>query len=72
MQKFVGREMDAPEFVAKRSLEGLLNKELHVVFGGDERERQIQLNFEHPEKFDLIAEENYDDRKQSSQNHRAL
>jgi short-subunit dehydrogenase len=72
MQKFVDRQMDSPEFVAVKSLEGLLNKELHVVFGGEEREKDIQLNFEHPEKFDIIVAENYENRKQASENHKAL
>ncbi|WP_419214007.1 SDR family NAD(P)-dependent oxidoreductase [Maribacter sp. X9] len=72
MQKFKGREMDSPEYVAKRSLEGLMNKELQVIFGGEERIKENVMNFESPEEFDKKVAENYEDRKQSSMNHKAI
>jgi len=72
MLKFEDREMDSPVFVAKRSLEGLLHKELHVIFGGTERENHSVLNFEHPEEFDKIVADNFESRKQSSAGHKAL
>ena len=52
--------MDSPEFVAKRSLEAFLKKELNVIFGGEERHKEIKMNFEAPEQFDkLILSQNY-------------
>ena len=72
MQKFIGREMDSPEMVAQRSLEGLINKELHVIFGGEERLRENVLNFEHPEKYDEVVAENYEQRKETSLDHKAI
>jgi len=72
MQKFEGREMDSPVYVAKRSLEGLLNKELHVIFGGIERENDTVLNFEHPEEFDKIVATNFESRRESSTGHKAV
>jgi short-subunit dehydrogenase len=72
MQKFKEREMDSPVMVAQRSLEGLMNKELHVIFGGEERLNENVLNFEHPEKFDEQVAENYEQRKEASLYHRAI
>ncbi len=72
MQKFVGRKMDSPVVVAKRSIEGLLKKELQIIFGGEERIKENILNFESPEKLDEQIAKNYEDRKKASLNHRAL
>lgn len=72
MQKFEGMEMDSPEFVAKRSLEGLMNKELHVVFGGEEREKDSKLNFMEPSKYDNKVTEIYQQFKESSAGHKAM
>jgi short-subunit dehydrogenase len=72
MQKFEDRKMDAPGDVAKRSLDALLNNDLQVVFGGKERKEHVEMNFLHPEKFDIIVAENYEARRQSSTGHKAL
>lgn len=72
MEKFKGREMDSPEFVAKRSLEGLINNEIHVIFGGEERIEEVKLNFESPETFDKKVAENYEQRKKASMGHKAV
>jgi short-subunit dehydrogenase len=72
MQKFEGREMDSPEFVAKRSIEGMLNKEPHVIFGGEHRIKDSEVNFMEPKKFDAKVAENYEDFKASSEGHKAL
>lgn len=72
MQKFDGMEMDSPEFVAKRSIEGLLNKELHVIFGGEQRKKDSEVNFMEPKKFDAKVAESYEDFKASSEGHKAL
>ena len=72
MQKFEGREMDSPEFVAKRSIEGLLKKELHVIFGGEEREKDSELNFSDPKKFDEKVAQGYEQLKESSEGHKAM
>lgn len=72
MQKFKDREMDSPEMVAKRSLEGLKNKELHVIFGGEERLKENVLNFEDPAKFDEQIAEDYEQRKEASRGHKAI
>ena len=72
MQKFEGMEMDSPEFVAKRSIEGMINKELHVVFGGEQREKDSELNFMEPKKYDAKVAETYEQFQKSSEGHKAM
>lgn len=72
MQKFEGMEMDTPEFVAKRSIEGLINKELHVIFGGEQRIKDVEMNFSDPKKFDAQVAKTYDQFKQSCEGHKAM
>ncbi len=72
MENFKGREMDSPEFVAKRSIEGLMNKELQVIFGGEERLKENVMNFESPKEFDKKVAENYEERKKASLDHKAV
>ncbi|SHJ81800.1 Short-chain dehydrogenase [Maribacter aquivivus] len=72
MQKFKGRKMDAPEYVAERSLEGLFNKEIQVIFGGEERLKENTLNFEAPAELDKVVAENYEERKIASLDHKAV
>jgi len=72
MRKFKGREMDSPEFVAQRSIEGLLNKELYVIFGGEERLKANKMNFEAPQEFDKMIAQSYEDRKKASLGHKAV
>ncbi|WP_047246160.1 SDR family NAD(P)-dependent oxidoreductase [Maribacter thermophilus] len=72
MQKFEGMEMDSPEFVAKRAIEGMVNKELHVIFGGEQREKENVLNFENPEKLDAEIAKVYEQKKEASLDHKAM
>ena len=72
MQKFKGRKMDSPEYVAERSIKGLLNKEMQVIFGGDERLKENTMNFEAPEELDLLVAQNYEQRKSASLDHKAV
>lgn len=72
MQKFKSRKMDAPDYVAQRSLEGLFNKEIQVIFGGDDRLKENTLNFEAPEELDKQVAQNYEERKTASLDHKAV
>lgn len=72
MQKFEGREMDSPQYVAKRSIEALVNEELHVVFGGEQREKDSELNFLDPKKYDGEVAKVYEQYKESSEGHKAM
>ncbi|QCK16748.1 SDR family NAD(P)-dependent oxidoreductase [Mangrovivirga cuniculi] len=66
------KEMDDPDMVAKESIDGLLNGELNVVFGGEQREKDIKTNFEEPLKIDEKAKAAYDNLKQRTKKHRAM
>jgi short-subunit dehydrogenase len=72
MQKFKGRQMDAPQYVAERSIAGLLNKEMQVIFGGDERLKENAMNFNAPNELDTIIAKNYEERKTASIDHKAV
>mgnify|MGYP003630846058 FL=1 len=72
MQKFTGRKMDAPDYVAQRSLVGLFKKEIQVIFGGDDRLKENTLNFEAPEELDKQVAQNYEERKTASLDHKAV
>lgn len=64
--------MDSPDDVAYRSIEGLLKKEINVVFGGEKRLEEIKINFNEPEKMDKIAEERFDALRERTAKHRAM
>lgn len=64
--------MDSPELVAKKSLEGLLNKEINVILGGEQRLKDIDTNFNHPLDIDESVKENYEAYKSRTEDHRAM
>jgi len=72
MQKFKEKKMDSPEFVAERSLQGLLNKDIQVIFGGEERLKENRLNFEAPEELDKKIAQTYEERKKAGLGHKAV
>ena len=55
-----------------QELEGLFNKELQVIFGGEERLKENTLNFEAPQELDKKVAENYEERKTASLDHKAV
>lgn len=65
-------QMDSPEKVAKACIEGLIQGEINVVLGGEEKEEQVKMNFLHPKKMDKIARNNYDELKRRTESHRAM
>lgn len=68
----VSKTMDSPDEVARRSIEGLLNKELNVIFGGEQRLEGIETNFHHPEDIDRRSIENFEAYRERTANHRAM
>lgn len=64
--------MDSPELVAQKSVEGLLNKEINVILGGEQRIKDIAANFNHPLEIDKSVRENYEAYKERTQEHRAM
>lgn len=72
METAVVDNMDTPEEVAKMTLEGLLAGEINVILGGEERQRQIQLNFNEPRKMDEIASASYKALELRTAKHRSM
>jgi len=68
----VGGQMDDPDMVAERSIEGLENGELNVIFGGEQRLKDIEINFYDPKKIDAKAKERYESLRLRTENHRAM
>ena len=64
--------MDSPEEVAKLTVDGLISGEINVILGGEERKKQIELNFNEPCKMDETAIANYDALKKRTKNHRSM
>lgn len=64
--------MDSPEEVAKLSVDGLISGEINVILGGEERKKQIDLNFNHPRKMDEAAIANYEALEKRTKNHRSM
>lgn len=65
-------DMDSPELVAKKSIEGLLNKDINVILGGEQRLKDIDTNFNNPLEIDESVKENYEAYKSRTKNHRAM
>lgn len=65
-------EMDSPEKVARASMEGLLNKEIEVVLGGQQRKDTIQENFETPLKVDKKVEGKFESLRKRAEKHRSM
>lgn len=65
-------ELDSPKLVAKKSIEGMLAKEIEVVFGGEQRLKDRKSNFEDPLAFDREVEKRYESLKKRATGHRAM
>lgn len=68
----VKKDMDSPEQVANRSLEGLINNEINVIFGGEQRIKDIHTDFHEPEKIDQKSIQNFEAMRKRTENHRAM
>ncbi|UJH92317.1 hypothetical protein LZ575_07235 [Antarcticibacterium sp. 1MA-6-2] len=64
--------MDSPEEVANLTIYGLLSEEINVIVGGEEREKQIEMNFNEPRTMDKIAIDNYENLEKRTKNHRSM
>ena len=64
--------MDTPEEVAKLAVEGLISGQINVILGGEERKKQVELNFLQPEKVDEVAAANYEALRERTESHRSM
>lgn len=65
-------EMDSPEEVAQATIEGLLNEEIEVVLGGEERKKMIQKNREEPLAVDKKVEDIFSSLQERAEHHRSM
>lgn len=65
-------EMDSPETVAKAAIEGLINKKIDVILGGEDKKAMVDTNFNNPEKIDEMAKKNLNSLKERTKSHRAM
>lgn len=72
MKTAVVEKMDSPEEVANLSIRGLIAKEIEVILGGEERKKQISMNFSNPEKMDEIAIANFENLEKRTRKHRSV
>ncbi|NEN25378.1 SDR family oxidoreductase [Cryomorpha ignava] len=72
MKNAAVENMDDPKMVARVSLDGLINKEHHVIFGGEQRLIDIELNHSDPDVIDRKAIERYDALRERTEKHRAM
>lgn len=64
--------MDDPGEVAKAAVNGLINGEINVLLGGEERQQQVNMNFNEPGKIDEFAKANFEALRKRTQHHRAM
>jgi short-subunit dehydrogenase len=64
--------MDSAELVAQKSIEGLINKEIDVILGGEKRLKDIDTNLNRPLEMDEMAKEQYESYRDKTEYHRAM
>ncbi len=68
----VDSKMDSPEKVAISTIKGLLNKEIEVILGGQQRKDTIQENFENPLEVDQKVEGQFEGLRKRAEKHRSM
>ncbi|HEY4111542.1 SDR family oxidoreductase [Puia sp.] len=64
--------MDTPEQVANRAVDGLVNREIDVIMGGERMLKNRKLNFEDPLQLDEILKANYEAMAKRASGHRSM
>lgn len=64
--------MDDPKMVAQKSVDGLISGEINVIFGGDQRLKDIETNFLEPRKMDEKSISRYQELRERTANHRSM
>lgn len=64
--------MDTPGQVAEASIEGLLNKKIEVILGGQKRIDDIRMNFQEPLEMDKKAEKLFESLQKRAKHHRSM
>jgi short-subunit dehydrogenase len=72
MKTASGGEMDSPELVASKTVDGLENNEIDVILGGSQRIKDNKANFKDPLEFDKKVSGMYDAMKARASKHRSM
>lgn len=64
--------MDRPEDVAEKTIQGLINREIEVIMGGEKMLVNRKLNFEGPLELDEKLKANYETMRQRASAHRSM
>lgn len=65
-------DMDSPQKVALASIEGLLNRDVEVILGGQQRLNDIKTNVNHPQKIDKKMKGLYEALSKRADRHRSM
>lgn len=68
----VEQKMDSAEEVAEATIKGLEEKELNVILGGEQRRKQIDINFNNPGKMDELSQKSYEKMRKRTEHHRSM
>jgi len=68
----VKSSMDSPELVAQATLDGLMDKEIEVIVGGQRRLDHIHINVNEPLKIDNMLKDKFDSLASRAEKHRAM
>jgi short-subunit dehydrogenase len=68
----VKKSMDDPYDVAQRSVDGFINGEIDVIFGGEKRVEDARKNFLHPRQMDEEIAAQFEALRERTSNHRAM
>ncbi len=68
----VEHEMDSPKDVARATIKGIEEKEINVILGGEQRIKQIELNFNNPRKMDEVSRDNFEQMRKRTEHHRSM
>ncbi|RVT98483.1 SDR family NAD(P)-dependent oxidoreductase [Mucilaginibacter limnophilus] len=72
MKTAVVDKMDTPQEVALATIAGLIQEDINVIMGGEERKEQIKTNFLEPYKIDQYAAANFEALRKRTKTHRAM
>ncbi len=66
------RTMDSPEEVAGATINGLINKKIEVILGGQQRIDTIRANFKEPLQVDKKVKKKFESLRERAEHHRSM
>ncbi|MDZ7659024.1 SDR family NAD(P)-dependent oxidoreductase [Fodinibius sp.] len=65
-------DMDSPKEVAKATVDGLINKEIEVILGGEKQRAMVTKNMNEPLKVDEQIKDQFDAIRKRAEEHRSM